>query len=83
MPRNGTRRTVRPQASDPSSALPVHCGQSVTLYLQFNPSLSAFQRPNLERRHPWLCVWCGAENSIGFDGEISGVVRGHEPTAGD
>ena len=82
---------MRPKDNNPadstpaqSGELPVHCtdcGRAVTLFLDLNPVLNAFKPPNRERHHPWLCVWCGAENSIGFDGDIGGVVRGHAATA--
>jgi hypothetical protein len=70
--------------SDLTGELPVHCthcGQAVTLFLDLRPALNGFNRPNPERHHPWACVWCGAENSLGFDGDIGGVVRGHTDAA--
>ena len=72
LPNNNAKR----QTGD----LPVHCaycGRAITLFLDLNPPPSAPDRLNQERLHPWLCVWCGAENSIGLDGKICAVVKGH------
>ncbi len=51
-----------------------HCGHAVTLFLDLNPTSD---RPNQECRDRWLCVWCGTESSIGLDGDIGAVVKGH------